>query len=484
MSRGTRSLIGLDVNATRLRAVAGPPGAAQLVPLEDGHADLPLAVSLQGGCPDVGRAGLRLCRRLPHLACVNFLPDLGEPRTWEAGRTRLTAEDALALAFDRVRPAARRAGAVALALPAYLGPEQVGIALTLAQKAGLRVTGSLPSPLAVALAGHAEQPWTGPALVVHADDHALTWAVAVVEEREARLVAAQPLPGLGLLAWKDHLLGAICDRCVQAFRHDPRDSAPAEQALYEQLDGLLDAAWHGREAPLLLEMSQRAHKLIVSPATVGALCASLVHQAVGGLVPLLAVLGARPQVARIVLTGAAARLPGLGAALEGRPAPQPLPDGDGELFQVLTPEAVARAAHDLAESFCRGEVEPGHVESAPLPAPRGTASGLPRLQFQGREYVLHGRSFLLGHHAGCDLVLDARRYPGVAPRHCEVVRAGGAFVVRDAGGQGLAVNGRPVVEQFPLQPGDWIRLGPDGPMFRFLGGMALLPGPRPAALSG
>jgi hypothetical protein len=392
MFRGTRSLVGLDVNATRLRAVAGAAGAAQLVPLEDEHTDLPLAVSLEGGVAAAGRAGLRLCRRLPHLACVNFLPDLGEPRTWEAGRTRLTAEAALALALEQARPALRRADAVALALPAYLTPEQVGIAGAVAQKAGLPVIGSVASPLAIALAGHAEQPWTGPALVVHADDHALTWAVVVVEDREARLIAAQPLPGLGLLSWKDHLLAAVCDRCVRAFRHDPRDSAPAEQALYDQLDGLLDAAWHGREAEVLLETPQRARKVIVSPATVGALCTSLVRQSVQGLAPLLAVLGARPQVARIVLTGAAARLPGLGAALEGRPAPQPLPDGQGDLFLVLTPEAVARAAHDLAGAFSRGAIAPGHVEAAPLPARRGTVAGLPHLQFQDREYVLHRRA--------------------------------------------------------------------------------------------
>ena len=34
---------------------------------------------------------------------------------------------------------------------------------------------------------------------------------------------------------------------------------------------------------------------------------------------------------------------------------------------------------------------------------------------------------------------------------------------------GTLINDRPVQHQSALQPGDWIRLGPNGPVLRFLG---------------
>jgi hypothetical protein len=79
-----QTLIGLDLNATRARAVGGPAPAPQGLPLDDRHGDLPAAVSLEGRSPEAGRAGVSACRRLPHLACVSFLPHLGEPRRWGA----------------------------------------------------------------------------------------------------------------------------------------------------------------------------------------------------------------------------------------------------------------------------------------------------------------------------------------------------------------------------------------------------------------
>ena len=90
------TLIGLDLNATRVRAIQGEqsgsgPHAPLGLPLEGNHRELPLAVSLEERQPRVGRAGAALCRRSPHLACLNFLPYLGDDRRWDSGRHRLDA---------------------------------------------------------------------------------------------------------------------------------------------------------------------------------------------------------------------------------------------------------------------------------------------------------------------------------------------------------------------------------------------------------
>src|SRR5256886_15424367 len=62
---------------SRARAVAGVRGVPpRVLPLDAPHADLPLAISLEGRRPEVGRAGLALCRQSPHLVCLDFLAAL------------------------------------------------------------------------------------------------------------------------------------------------------------------------------------------------------------------------------------------------------------------------------------------------------------------------------------------------------------------------------------------------------------------------
>jgi hypothetical protein len=478
MSRAAEPvLVGVDLNATRVRVIAGPAGAGQVLPLDDQHADLPTAVSLEGRTPEVGRAGARICRRLPHLACVNFLTHLGSGRLWGSGRPLLTADQALAALLARLRSGTGHSDAVAVALPAYLTADQVRLTTDLAGQAHLPVVGVVATPFAAALAAHAEQPWSGIAIVLDADDHGLTWAAVAVEEGWARLLEARPVPQLGLRAWKESLLNAVADRCVRQSRRDPRDSATAEQALYDRLDGVLEGAWQGRLSELIVETTHWYQNAFLRPDEVAGACASLLRQALGLTGSFWTAARGNGEVRAVVLTAAAARLPGLLGALEDRldrlvvPFAGDLPD-DAERpprVRVLDAEAVAGAVHELAERVCAGELAAGQVEVAPLPSPRPADAGVARLQFRGRDYPLRGRAFVLGHHPTCDLVLDAEQYPVVAARHCEITCDRRGFVLHDRSQHGTAVNDRPVIQQLPLHPGDWIQLGPRGPRLRFLG---------------
>src|SRR5207253_2110521 len=108
------SLVGIDLNSTRARAVAGAR-AQSLSPLRlDGeNAELPLALSLEGRTIAVGRAGLALSRRNPHLACLDFLAHLGSGKQWTGGPHRIDADRALALFFSALAARlGRTAGAV------------------------------------------------------------------------------------------------------------------------------------------------------------------------------------------------------------------------------------------------------------------------------------------------------------------------------------------------------------------------------------
>ena len=87
----TGAVVGLDLTAGRARAVYGPAAGAtpRVLPLDDPHADLPLAISLEHRPAVVGRAGAGLVRRLPHLVCRDYLPALGQTREWRGGRHKL-----------------------------------------------------------------------------------------------------------------------------------------------------------------------------------------------------------------------------------------------------------------------------------------------------------------------------------------------------------------------------------------------------------
>jgi hypothetical protein len=476
---------GFDLNASRVRAVAGPPGDPTALALDGSHPDLPLALSLEGETAEVGRPGVRLCRRLPHLCCTNFLPHLDKPRAWGSGTTRLDAAEALALVLETLQPACAALDGLTLAVPPYLTAPQVALVLELAAEAGLPVAGAVASPLAAALAAHAEQPWREAALVLDADEHALTAAVVVAQEGWARAAHVRSLPQLGRQVWKERLLAAVADRCIRQSRRDPRDSAQAEQALYEQLVSAVEAARDGRVAELVIETPHWYQNVLLRPEELAAFCAPLVRQALDVLAALRSETGLRGGLGPVLVTASAARMPGLLAALEDRPRGASGPPGAGgpdrSMVQVLSAEAPARAAHALAAAACRGEVPAGHLEAAPLPPPRPADAGPARLHFRGQDHVLRGRPFLLGHHPTCDLVFDSARYPVVAARHCEVAYEGRTYVIRDWGSQAVWVNGRPVVQQLPLQPGDWIRLGCSGPVLRFMGRpIALAGSPRPA----
>ena len=55
-------------------------------------------------------------------------------------------------------------------------------------------------------------------------------------------------PRFSLKAWKDRLLDAVDGVDLRLCRRDPRDSADAEQALFEQIDDCLDRSVPGSES--------------------------------------------------------------------------------------------------------------------------------------------------------------------------------------------------------------------------------------------
>jgi molecular chaperone DnaK (HSP70) len=360
------NLAALDLNCDRAWALADSASQGpRVVPLDSDRAELPLALALDGRTPEVGRAGLELCRRAPHLVCVDFLPGLGGESIWHCGRQRLDADSALALAFERIRRPLARARGVVLAVPGYLSREQIRLAGKLAQQAGLPVTGAIPRVLSAGLSSYGEHPWHNVGVVVDVDSHALVCAVLRPHERELRVLGQKVLSAMGLRLWKERLLAGMAEQCIRQSRRDPRESPDAEQHLYDQLDEVLERCGRNQPATLRVQALEWFQTLTFAPAEATAACFELARRAADEIYAALAWAEEQLTSATVYLTAGAARLPGLAAAVYRR-CENKTP------VLVLPADGPARAALQLAQRIDQGDLEPGIFEpAAPLPADRG-----------------------------------------------------------------------------------------------------------------
>lgn len=356
------TFVGLDLNSTRVSAVSGPAGTApRELALDGQNLGYSMTLSLEGRHPEPGRAGAALCRRLPHLACLNFLPHVGDPHQWGNGRRRVDAEHAVSLVLERVQPVLAGVEGIGLALPPYFGHvqrERLGAIfdkMTARRRAKLPpLLGTTAAPLAAVSAASAEQPCAGLVLVGDVDDHALTWSTVDAAGQEASLLTEQSLPQLNLRTWKGKLLDAVAERCIRQSRRDLRESGQAEQGLYDQFDAALEACRQGRLIDLAIQGERWYQNLILRPDDFVDFSASLVRQAVDAVAVLAATTMAGETIRTVLLTAAAGRLPGLATAVEAKDFS----------VTILPSDAVARGAHDVAVRVHRGDMPSGHFGSS------------------------------------------------------------------------------------------------------------------------
>jgi hypothetical protein len=362
--------VGLDVNSSRARAAVGLPWdpSPRALPLADLHVELPLLISFEQRTPAVGWPGYRLLRVVPHLVRRDFLNEFGALRERTAA-ARFQAADAVALLAQQLRREMPAGHAVALVTPAYLTPGQAAQLTDALIRAEVNVVGSAAAPLG--LAATISSPF-GTALVLDADEHALTWSVMISEGHNVRLLASHSIKPASVRVWFDRLIDAVSDRCVRLCRRDPRDSAAAEQSLFEQLDSALNAPRKELQVTLNLRTEHWFQELKVSLEDFEHFTATLARLAVDGMRQVAAdahtaaPVMARPDV--LLVTADAARLPGLVAA-----ATQNVPEPT--TIRVLSADALAVAGHALAGHCLRGDLGGAHNGAA---IPRFMADGKSR----------------------------------------------------------------------------------------------------------
>jgi hypothetical protein len=389
--------VGLDLTSSRVRGVSVGSGKQRTLHLDGTAEELRLFVHLDARPSQVGRAGFAIARKLPHSLCSGFLPLLGHPRTWPAGRHDLTADDALGLAFDKIRgPVIADSDAAAVVLPSYLTAPQVAKLVEAAAKAKLPLKGTAVAALAVAahrsrmilggpdddavpvgslkrdsgpvpVVGPAsdgdwvvpirpDEPGPGGVVVIDADESALTATAVALEDGEARLVGSAAWPKLAWKLWMDRLVDAVADRCVRVCRRDPRDSADAEQALFEQLPDALDLSAQGHAVTVAVRAAHWFQELTHRPADLEGYCSGLAKQASEGVRELVGSVGLPAPPKAVWLTAAAGRLPGLAGSVYRNSFVRTAVD-------TLPENAVAEAAAALAARWQTGELPRSHLDS-------------------------------------------------------------------------------------------------------------------------
>jgi hypothetical protein len=286
------------------------------------------------------------------------------------------------------------------ALPAYLSTDQTTTLARLAEKARCRLGVTVPTPLAAALGAPEYLPWSGQALVLDVDGHALTWSALLLADESARLLASQSWRHLGRGAWLSRLLNGVATRCVRLSRRDPRESADAEQYLYDQLLQVVGGPASSSAHEVVLQSGEWYQRLSIPASDFAAYCAPLAHQVVAEMQALLGMTAVQGPVGAVLLTAQAAGLPGLKDALQSvlyEPPVEVLSDEDEDFGEglledepaadggvhVLPADAVARGAYELAARVQRGELRAGVRSAVPLPAGRRTVP--PRLHAKNNE---------------------------------------------------------------------------------------------------
>lgn len=390
--RGSDRPVGLDVTASRVVAVGWEQGAAFPLALDPlGPTELALLIRLDVKPVQIGAAAAQFIKKLPHVVCGNFLSSLGKPREWVGERLRLTPETALGTIFATLaHTLSAEAGTVVLSLPAYLPRTQAQAAFDLAAKSGLPVAAMVFAPLAVAarragwLLGEqpsrfAERPVLSLAsrmdaanaagvVIVDVDDHALCASYVSVEPAAVQLHGVEVVSRAAERLWRERLLEAVSDRCIRKCRRDPRDSAEAEQGLWDQLIHGLDAARAGRPLTLNIRSKHWYQDLTVSPEDMDDWCLSLAQLSAEAVRNAVEQANAPWPPRAVWLSDEASRLPGLATALHN------LDDGRLDV-QSLPPHAAAEGAVVLTNRLTPG------LHDRSIRGPWGT----PRMMEPGRN---------------------------------------------------------------------------------------------------
>ncbi|MBT8103677.1 MAG: FHA domain-containing protein [Gammaproteobacteria bacterium] len=367
----------------------------------------------------------------------------------------MSAADLVSRQLEAIwRQVAKPGDRLAIAVPAYMNSDNLGLLLGIAMELNIDVVAMVDAAVAATRRCYER------AVPVHIDLSLHTATLSrLTQEGQVQVERSAIIDDCGLLNLYDNWLRVIAETFVQQSRFDPLHTAETEQVLQDSISGWLAVAASADTVPMQVEYRGIEHRAELESLELVA-AAAPVYQ---NIVSNLRALYRAEDTPAIQLSERAARMPGLADTLKTRVG--------GEVF-LLESGATARGLLQR----CREQRHSGGLTlTRHLPwdqAPVGLRltdsavdGGRPtHLLFGNHAHSLGTSPLVLGTQpADGERWLDFQdEMPGVSRRHCVVGMENGQCVVADHSRYGTFLNGHRIDGSAVLQAGDLIRVGTPG----------------------
>jgi hypothetical protein len=404
----------------------------------------------------VGSEAFARSRLEPHQATDRFWSELSlDPLPRQSATVRTNAD----IAFAQLASLWSRFGTdvaeVVLVVPASFSVDQLALLLGMANTCGMPVAGIVD----VAVASSTPRPGSD---LVHVDI-GLHDAVVTRLDQDHGLARArfEVLDGLGLAALRERWVRCVAAAFVAQTRFDPLHHGQAEQALYDGLPDLLNAA--ARRGTTRIELrvgAQNQYAEITAADLIGAV--DTLYAALAGCVDRVR----HTSSACVIEIGAhAGMLPGIEKALARAPYVE---------AHTLTADAACLGALMRLDEIRSADgrfrlITQLNPREAGTPGLPGTAPGAglavspTHAVHRGWAYPIGADTFTIGaaqRIAGAGIAVPADELGGDArgDMYVSVRRANGRLLLEPPG-DGVRLNGQPVRGQATLHVGDVVGIG-------------------------
>jgi hypothetical protein len=455
-------MIGLELNDAGLLA-AGPEG--DLLAIEPEALASPGVALIEGKHLQVGIAAEKRCRQLPRQVNRHFWRKLANAPLQDpayAGWTHADLAHAhLAHIWTHLAPAHEP---LLVAVPDDYDEHQLGLLAGIMNALAMPVQGFVPLSLA-ALPSNAPVE-----CLVHLDLGLHRTLLTVLDlGREAVSLAKTTIEGQGLESLRNAWMQAMADEFVRHTRFDPFHAADTEQALYDQLPGLLTDLQTSEEVAVEMATPAAVHRIHVTREVMEQALQPLMEALQREIGALQQAFFRQHPLETILVSHPATGLPGFGRRLETVLGARVVPLAQGAAaagvlaFANAFPHLDAgRGVPFLNHQPRRGKMPPAAV--APPENATGQGPAATHLLYRSRGYPLSERPLIIGRErpAGCAGILIQGKTAGVSRRHCSVTRRGNRLVLSDTSTYGTYVDGDKVDGETELTVGQTIRVGTPG----------------------
>ncbi|HNP37590.1 MAG TPA: FHA domain-containing protein [Woeseiaceae bacterium] len=403
-----------------------------------------------------GSAAYRMSRLRPRHINAQFWSGLSVDSLPDTRFRHLSAADLVSRQLEQMWQAAPAdADRVVIAVPAYMGAEQLGLLLGICNELKLPVAALVDAAVAATRREYVN------ARPVHIDFSLHTCLLTRMSQAEnARVEKAAMVEDAGLVALHDTWIRTVSELFVRQSRFDPLHTADTEQQLLEHLPGWLRVATGGGTVVADLEAAGTTHSAEIEALALVAAAAPHYQR----IISQLRTLVRADETPALQLSDRAAQMPGFADMLKARVG--------GEVF-LLEPGATARGLLGRCRDITVGDGPVSLIRQLPWDqaavafelAADNDGGGRPsHVLYDNTAYLLDSEVLNFGTRA-----LPGERWvglpdsmPGISRKHCAMKIDGGQCVVQDFSRYGTFLNGHRIDGSAVLQVGDLLRIGTPG----------------------